>query len=80
MRTRSAARPLPLPTLESTMTQLAANLVVTAREHGAGPAVRLDGHVLTYAQLHEAAAAVAGDLEERGIAPGSQAARQVGRA
>ena len=54
------------------MTNLAANLVTTAREHGARPAVKLDGHVLTYAQLHEAAAAVAGDLKERGIAPGDR--------
>jgi long-chain acyl-CoA synthetase len=54
------------------MTNLAANLVTTAREHGARPAVKLDGHVLTYTQLHEAAAAVAGDLKERGIAPGDR--------
>jgi len=54
------------------MTNLAATLVSTAQEHGDRPAVRLDDHVLTYAQLHAAAAAVAGDLRERGIEPGDR--------
>ncbi|MFR9804041.1 long-chain-fatty-acid--CoA ligase [Pseudonocardia sp. RS010] len=54
------------------MTNLAANLVATAREHGDRPAVKLDEYVLTYRQLHEAAAAVAGDLAERGITPGDR--------
>ncbi|MCE3551563.1 long-chain fatty acid--CoA ligase [Pseudonocardia sp. RS11V-5] len=54
------------------MTNLAANLVATAREHGDRPAVKLDEYVLTYAQLHSAAAAVAGDLTERGIRPGDR--------
>ncbi|GAA4714333.1 hypothetical protein GCM10023215_66880 [Pseudonocardia yuanmonensis] len=54
------------------MTNLAANLAATAREHGDRPAVKLDEYVLTYAQLHSAAAAVAGDLKERGIEPGDR--------
>ncbi|WP_344417295.1 AMP-binding protein, partial [Pseudonocardia ailaonensis] len=54
------------------MTNLAANLVATAQEHGDRPAVRLDEHVLTYAQLHAAAAAVAGDLRSRGVEPGDR--------
>ncbi|GAA2852428.1 long-chain fatty acid--CoA ligase [Pseudonocardia halophobica] len=54
------------------MTNLAANLVATAREHGDRTAVKLDEYVLTYRQLHEAAAAVAGDLKERGINPGDR--------
>ncbi|MEU7815566.1 long-chain fatty acid--CoA ligase [Pseudonocardia sp. NPDC049154] len=54
------------------MTNLAANLVATARDHGDRTAVKLDEYVLTYAQLHSAAAAVAGDLKERGINPGDR--------
>ncbi|GAA2350926.1 long-chain fatty acid--CoA ligase [Saccharopolyspora halophila] len=54
------------------MTNLAANLVATARRHGDRPAVRLDEHVLSYEQLHASAAAVAGDLRERGIKPGDR--------
>ncbi|MBQ0924303.1 long-chain-fatty-acid--CoA ligase [Saccharopolyspora endophytica] len=54
------------------MTNLAANLVASAQRHGDRPAVRLDEHVLSYAQLHASAAAVAGDLRERGISPGDR--------
>ncbi len=54
------------------MTNLAANLVTTAAAHGDRPAVRLDDHVLTYRGLHDGAAAVAGMLRERGIAPGDR--------
>jgi len=54
------------------MTNLAANLVTTAAEHGDRPAVRLDDHVLTYQDLYDAAAVVAGSLKERGIAPGDR--------
>lgn len=54
------------------MTNLAANLVTTASEHGDRPAVRLDEHVLTYSELHTAAAAVAGMLAERGLEPGDR--------
>jgi long-chain acyl-CoA synthetase len=54
------------------MTNLAANLVATAAAHGDRPAVRLDDHVLSYRDLHDAAAAVAGSLKDRGIAPGDR--------
>jgi long-chain acyl-CoA synthetase len=54
------------------MTNLAANLVTTASEHGDRPAVRLDDHVLTYSDLLAGAAAVAGMLKERGINPGDR--------
>ncbi len=54
------------------MTNLAANLVTTASEHGDRPAVRLDDHVLTYADLLAGAAAVAGMLKERGLNPGDR--------
>jgi long-chain acyl-CoA synthetase len=54
------------------MTNLAANLVATAGAHGDRAAVRLDDHVLRYAELHAAAAAVAGDLRERGVEPGDR--------
>ena len=54
------------------MTNLAANLVDAATEHADRPAVRLDDATLTYADLHRAAAAVAGDLVARGIEPGDR--------
>ena len=54
------------------MTNLAANLVASAQRHGDRPAVRLDEHVVSYSQLHASAAAVAGDLRERGIKPGDR--------
>jgi long-chain acyl-CoA synthetase len=58
--------------MESTMTNLAANLVATARAQPEHPAIKLDDHVLDYASLHAAAAAVAGDLRERGVEPGDR--------
>ncbi|EIV47718.1 long-chain fatty-acid--CoA ligase [Mycobacteroides abscessus 4S-0116-R] len=54
------------------MSNLAANLVVTAHEYGDRPAVQLDEHVLTYEQLYEQASAVAGDLRARGVHPGDR--------
>ncbi|MEK6438416.1 long-chain-fatty-acid--CoA ligase [Pseudonocardia sp. T1-2H] len=54
------------------MTNLAANLIATAEKYGDRPAVRLDDHVLTYSDLHSAAAAVAGTLRSRGISPGDR--------
>ena len=54
------------------MTNLAANLIATAEKYGGRPAVRLDDHVLSYRDLHAAAAAVAGTLRSRGIAPGDR--------
>ncbi|WP_181779931.1 long-chain-fatty-acid--CoA ligase [Pseudonocardia pini] len=54
------------------MTNLAANLVATAHEHGGRPAIKLDDYVLDYTALHAAAAAVAGDLRERGVEPGDR--------
>jgi long-chain acyl-CoA synthetase len=54
------------------MTNLAANLVDAATEHADRPAVRLDDATLTYAELHAAASAVAGDLVARGIEPGDR--------
>ncbi|QJY44655.1 long-chain-fatty-acid--CoA ligase [Pseudonocardia broussonetiae] len=54
------------------MTNLAANLVQTAADHGDRPAVRLDDAVLTYSDLLSSAAGVAGMLKERGIEPGDR--------
>ncbi len=51
---------------------LATNLVATARSRPGQPAITLDDHVLDYAALHAAAAAVAGDLRERGVEPGDR--------
>ncbi|NMI01770.1 long-chain-fatty-acid--CoA ligase [Pseudonocardia acidicola] len=54
------------------MTNLAGNLVATAQHHGDRPAVRLDDNVLSYRELLDAAAAVAGMLKGRGISPGDR--------
>jgi len=51
---------------------LANNLVDTARSHGDRPAIRLNSTTLTYSELRRAAAAVAGDLEARGIRAGDR--------
>ncbi|TVT11117.1 long-chain fatty acid--CoA ligase [Amycolatopsis bartoniae] len=48
------------------------NLVAIARSQPRHPAIKLDDHVLDYAALHAAAAAVAGDLRERGVEPGDR--------
>jgi long-chain acyl-CoA synthetase len=57
---------------ESTVSNLASNLVATAHAHGDRPAVKLDGTVLNYRQLHHQAAAVAGDLRAQGVLPGDR--------
>jgi long-chain acyl-CoA synthetase len=54
------------------MTNLAANLVASARSRPEHPAIMLDDHVLDYAALHAAAAAAAGDLRSRGVGPGDR--------
>jgi long-chain acyl-CoA synthetase len=54
------------------MTNLASNLTDAARVHGGRPAVRVDDAVLTYRELDEASARVAGLLHERGLKPGDR--------
>ncbi|MBB4689617.1 long-chain-fatty-acid--CoA ligase [Amycolatopsis jiangsuensis] len=54
------------------MTNLAAALAETARQHPDRSAVRLDERRMTYHELHSAAAAVAADLDRRGIRPGDR--------
>jgi len=51
---------------------LAGNLAETAREHGDRPAVRFDDAVLTYSELQQAAAGVAGLLRSHGVGPGDR--------
>ncbi|NYI76733.1 long-chain-fatty-acid--CoA ligase [Nocardioides panzhihuensis] len=51
---------------------LANNLIDTARDLGDRPAIRLHGITLDYSQLRRAAGAVAGDLQARGIRPGDR--------
>ena len=51
---------------------LANNLVDTARSHGDRPAIRLNSTTLSYSELRRAAAAMAGDLEARGIRAGDR--------
>ena len=54
------------------MTNLASNLANTTRAHADRPAVRVDDAVLTYRELDEASARVAGLLHERGLKPGDR--------
>ena len=54
------------------MTNLASNLANTARAHTDRAAVRVDDFVLTYRELDEASARVAGLLNERGLKPGDR--------
>jgi long-chain acyl-CoA synthetase len=54
------------------MTNLATNLHDAAVQHADRPAVRLDEQVLTYAELGDLTARVAGWLRQRGTAPGDR--------
>ena len=54
------------------MTNLASNLADTTRAHAGRPAVRVDDAVLTYRELDEASARIAGLLRERGLKPGDR--------
>jgi long-chain acyl-CoA synthetase len=51
---------------------LAHNLTASADRHPDGPALRIDEAVITYAELDEASARVAGLLRERGLEPGDR--------
>lgn len=54
------------------MTNLASNLAQTVGRCPDRPAVRLDDTVLTYADLDDRTARVAGWLRERGLGPGDR--------
>ncbi|MFD2416563.1 AMP-binding protein [Amycolatopsis pigmentata] len=56
------------------MTNLASYLVASARDYPGRPAIKLDDHVLSYADLHAAAVAAADDMRRRGVAPGDRVA------
>ncbi|HET7397759.1 MAG TPA: long-chain fatty acid--CoA ligase [Intrasporangium sp.] len=56
------------------MTNLATNLVATAERLPDKVGIRLDSVALTWAQLHDAAAGVAGRLREAGLEPGDRVA------
>jgi long-chain acyl-CoA synthetase len=56
----------------SSVTNLASNLVGTARAHGGRVAVRVDDAAMTYRELDEASARVAGLLRARGLGPGDR--------
>jgi long-chain acyl-CoA synthetase len=51
---------------------LADNLIAAARRHPERPALRLGGTAITYAELYEATARVAGLLLARGLEPGDR--------
>lgn len=54
------------------MTNLAQNLLDTAAEGEARPALRMDDAVLTYGEFRDAALRVAGALQARGVRPGDR--------
>ena len=54
------------------LTSLAQLLTETAANHGDRPALKLDDHVVTYDELNEGAARVAGLLKKRGLQPGGR--------
>jgi long-chain acyl-CoA synthetase len=54
------------------MTNLAINVKEAAGQHASRTAVRLDDHVLTYADLDDRAARVAGWLRQHGLEPGDR--------
>jgi long-chain acyl-CoA synthetase len=54
------------------VTNLASNLTETTRAHADRIAVRVDDAVMTYRELDEASARVAGLLHERGLKPGDR--------
>ncbi|WP_270886637.1 long-chain-fatty-acid--CoA ligase [Pedococcus sp. 5OH_020] len=56
------------------MTNLATNLVETARRSPESPAIKFRGSDLSYGQLHALAARVAGDLRASGVEPGDRVA------
>jgi long-chain acyl-CoA synthetase len=54
------------------MTNLATALVDAAEQHADRPALRLDEHVLSYADFRDTARAIAGVLRGRGLEPGDR--------
>jgi long-chain acyl-CoA synthetase len=56
------------------MTNLATNLVETARKQPDRPAIKFHGKDLSYAQIHGMAAEVAGSLRAAGVEPGDRVA------
>ncbi len=56
------------------MADLNSMLARTAADHGERPAIRLDGLVLSYAQLHDAAGRLTSVLKSRGVSAGDRVA------
>jgi long-chain acyl-CoA synthetase len=61
-----------LPPKESLVTNLAANLTDTTSVHGGRVAVRVGDAAMTYRDLDEASAGIAGYLRGRGLEPGDR--------
>ncbi len=59
------------------MTNLATNLLATAREHGDRPALKLDDLVITYAELQEKAQRMATLLQAKGVENGDRVGLQM---
>ncbi len=63
----------PIPEKGPSMNEsLAQNLSTSAQRYPDSPALRIDDVVITYAELDEATARVAGLLRERGVEPGDR--------
>ena len=58
------------------MTNLAHNLLDAAEQHADRPAIKLDDHVLTYAELLTAARRMATLLQDKGVEPGDRVGLQ----
>ena len=56
------------------MANLTSVLARAAADHGERPAVRMDGLVLSYSQLQDAAARMASLLSSAGVGPGDRVA------
>jgi hypothetical protein len=69
---RAPARALALLWRRSIMTNLASNLADTTRAHAGRMAVRVGDATMTYRELDEASAGVAGLLHGRGLKPGDR--------
>ncbi len=58
--------------MERVMANLVSNLIATTATHGERPALRMDGYVMSYRELADAAGRVASALRHDGLLPGDR--------